>query len=55
MTLVFVETDENAQVELTSAEAITFARTNAEVLAALAEPLPTEQPSGHSATSGRGC
>ena len=33
MTLVFVETDESGQVALTSAEALTFARTNADVLA----------------------
>ena len=35
MTLVFVETDDSGQVQLTSAEALTFARTNAEVLAGL--------------------
>ena len=52
MTLVFVETDETGQVVLTSAEAVTFARTNAEALTALAAPLPAEQPSGHSATQG---
>ena len=55
MTLVFVETDGTGQVVLTSAEAVTFARTNAEALTALAAPLPAEQPSGHSATPGRGC
>lgn len=32
MTLVFVETDESGQVTLTSAEAVTFARTNASAL-----------------------
>lgn len=50
MTLVFVETDESGQVQLTSAEALTFARTNAEVLAGLVGS-PSEQPPGRSATS----
>ncbi|AZT92098.1 MULTISPECIES: electron transfer flavoprotein subunit alpha/FixB family protein [Brevibacterium] len=48
MTLVYVETDENAQVQLTSAEAITFARTNADVLAAT---TPTQLPGGAPDTS----
>ncbi|MDN5807283.1 MAG: electron transfer flavoprotein subunit alpha/FixB family protein [Brevibacterium sp.] len=52
MTLVFVETDEAGQVALTSAEAVTFARTNAETLATLATSLPAGQPSGRSATQG---
>ncbi|GAA1855131.1 electron transfer flavoprotein subunit alpha/FixB family protein [Brevibacterium marinum] len=51
MTLVFVETDETGQVALTSAEAVTFARTNAAALARMAGS-PSEQPSGASATSG---
>ena len=50
MTLVFVEVDDSGAVALTSAEAITFARTNAEVLAGLAGS-PPEQPSGAAATS----
>lgn len=50
MTLVFVETDEGGQVQLTSAEALTFARTNADVLAGLVGS-PSEQPPGRSATS----
>lgn len=51
MTLIFVETDDTGQLALTSAEAVTFARTNAEVLAQLAGAQP-ELPSGHSATPG---
>ena len=35
MTLVFVETDDTGEVQLTSAEAVTFARANVEVLAGL--------------------
>lgn len=51
MTLVYVETDESGQVALTSAEAVTFARTHAEILAA--DSSSTEQPSGRSATPGQ--
>lgn len=50
MTLVCVETDAAGEVQLTSAEAITFARTNAEALARATHP--PQQPSGRSAPRG---
>lgn len=50
MILVYVETDAAGQVQLTSAEALTFARTNAEVLTRLATSLP-QLPDGVPATS----